>query len=55
MTKSITTTTVHIELGTAFWLLMAAIIVGLVLWSVLGSARMASIIRGSVDDTFGRY
>ena len=54
MAKSITTTTINIQLGTAFWLLIAVLIVGLVLWSVLGSERMATVIRGSVDDTFGR-
>lgn len=54
MAKSITTTTVHIELGTAFWLLVAVLIAGLVLWSVLGSERMAEVIRGGVEDTFSR-
>lgn len=49
-----TTTTVHIELGSAFWLLIAAIIGGLVLWSVLGSEKMSRIIQGGWQDAVGR-
>ncbi len=48
-----TTTTVHIELGAAFWLLIAVLIGGLVLWLKLGSEGMSRVIRGGLRDTFG--
>lgn len=50
----VTTTTVHIELGTAFWLLIALLIVGGVSWSLLGSEGMSRVIRGGLQDAFGR-
>ncbi len=40
-----TTSTVHIELGAAFWLLMAVIIGALILWSKLASEGMSKVIR----------
>jgi len=49
-----TTTTINIQLGSAFWLLIALLIVGGVLWSLLGSERLSSTIRGGFQDTFGR-
>ena len=49
-----TTTTVHIELGTAFWLLIAVLIIGLILWSKLGSEGMSQVIKDGVHDSFGR-
>ena len=49
-----TTTTVHIELGSTFWLLIAAIIGGLVLWSMLGSEGLSWVVRGGFQDAFGR-
>ncbi len=49
-----TTTTVHIELGAAFWLLMAVIIGALVLWLKLGSEGMSRVLGDGVKDAFGR-
>lgn len=49
-----TTTTVHIELGATFWLLIALLIAGGVLWVLLGSERLSSVIRGGFQDAFGR-
>ena len=49
-----TTTTVHIELGTAFWLLMAVIIGGLVIYLKIGSGGMSRVLTGGVKDAFGR-
>jgi hypothetical protein len=49
-----TTTTVHIEMGTAFWLLMAVIIGAIILWLKLGSEGMGRVLSNGVKDTFGR-
>ena len=49
-----TTTTVHIELGSTFWLLIAKLIGGLVLWSVLGTEKLSGAIKGGIQDTFSR-
>ena len=48
-----TTTTVHIELGAAFWLLIAVLVCGLILWSKLGSEGMSRVLSGGVSDAFG--
>ena len=47
-----TTTTVHIELGTAFWLLVAVLIGGVILWSKLGSEGMSRVLSSGVRDAF---
>lgn len=49
-----TTTTINIQLDTAFWLLIAVLIGGLILWSKLGSEGMSRAIRGGMSDAFGR-
>ena len=49
-----TTTTIHIELGWAFWLLIALLIGGIVLYSKLGSERMSKVLSGGIGDAFGR-
>ena len=49
-----TTTTVHIELGTAFWLLVAVMIGGMILWSKLGSEGMSRVFTTGVTDAFNR-
>lgn len=49
-----TTMTVNIQLGTAFWLLIAVAIVGLVLWYKLGSEGMSRVLSGGWQDAFGR-
>jgi hypothetical protein len=48
------TTSVHVELGTAFWLLVAVLIGGLVLYSKLGSERMSKVLRSGIGDAFGK-
>ena len=47
-----TTTTVYIQLGAAFWLLIALLIAGGVLWSLLGSEKLSSAIRSGLQDAF---
>ncbi len=47
-----TTTSVHVELGTAFWLLVAVLIGGLILYSKLGSEKMSKVLRGGIGDAF---
>lgn len=54
MTKTIRTMNVQVQLGTAFWLLIAVLIGGFILWGTLGTERLVRVIRGSVADTFGR-
>ena len=49
-----TTTTVNIELGTAFWLLIAVLVAGLILWSRLGSEGMSRVLSCGLKDSFGR-
>ena len=49
-----TTATVHIELGTALWLLIAVLIGCLVLWLKLGGEGMSRVLRGGLKDAFGR-
>lgn len=49
-----TTTTVHVELGTAFWLLTFVLIVGIVMWVKLGSEKMTKVISGGMGDAFRR-
>jgi len=48
------TTTINIQLGSAFWLLIAVLIAGGVLWSVLGSEGLSRAIRDGMRDSFGR-
>ena len=47
-----TTTTINIQLGAAFWLLIAVIIGGLVMWSLLGMEKMSRVINGGLQDVF---
>ena len=49
-----TTTTVNIELGTAFWLLLFVLIGGLILWSQLGTEGMNRVLSGGLGDACGR-
>jgi len=47
-------TTLHIELGTGFWLFLTVVVAGLTLWATLGTDRLTSVIKGSVGDAFRR-
>ena len=49
-----TTTTIHVDLGWAFWLLMAVLILGIILYSKLGSEKMNRAISGGISDALGR-
>jgi hypothetical protein len=49
-----TTTSVHVELGTAFWLLLFVLIVSIVMWTKLGSEKMSKVLSGGIRDAFGR-
>jgi hypothetical protein len=49
-----TKTTLNVQLGTGFWLLIGAILLGLVLWKVLGTDRLASTIRAGWRDAVGK-
>lgn len=48
-----TMTTIDIQLGTAFWLLLFVLIVGGVMWATLGSEKMVKIVPGGWIDAFG--
>lgn len=48
-----TTTTIDIQLGTAFWLLLFFLIVGMVVWAKLGSEKMGKIVPGGWKDALG--
>jgi hypothetical protein len=50
----VTTTTINIQLGTAFWLLVALLIAVGILWLVLGNEGMSRAIRGGLQDSFNR-
>ena len=41
-----TTTSIHVQLGTAFWLLLFVIIAGIVMWTKLGSEKMGKVLEG---------
>jgi len=43
-------TTVHVELGTAFWLLIVVLIGGLVVYSKLGSYKVSKVINSGIGD-----
>ncbi len=49
-----TTTSIHIQLGTAFWLLLFVLIVGIVMWTKLGSEKMSKVLSGGIRDAFNR-
>ena len=53
--KAITTTTsIHVQLGTAFWLMVVVLIIGLVMWAKLGSEKMGKVLSGGIGDAFNR-
>lgn len=47
-----TTTSIHVQLGTTFWLLLFVLIVGIVMWTKLGSEKMGKVLRGGIRDAF---
>ena len=49
-----TTTSIHIELGAIFWLLLFMIIVGIVMWTKLGSEKMSKVLSSGINDVVGR-
>ncbi len=49
-----TTTSIHVQLGTAFWLLLFALIIGIVMWAKLGSEKVGKVLSGGIGDAFGR-
>jgi len=49
-----TTTTINIQLDSVFWLLIAVLIGGLIMWSLLGSDKLSRAIKGGFQDAFGR-
>ena len=49
-----TTTSIHVQLGTAFWLLLFVLIIGIVMWTKLGSEKMGKVLSGGIGDAFGR-
>ena len=49
-----TTTSIHVQLGTAFWLLLFVIIAGIVMWAKLGSEKMSKVLSGGIRDAFNR-
>ncbi|MFC1953513.1 hypothetical protein ACFLWR_05230 [Chloroflexota bacterium] len=49
-----TTTSIHVQLGTAFWLMLFVVIIGMVMWAKLGGEKMGKVISGGIGDAFGR-
>ncbi len=49
-----TTTSIHVQLGTAFWLLTFVLIVGIVMWAKFGSEKRSKVLSGGIGDAFGR-
>lgn len=49
------TTTISIQPGTAFWLLLFVLIVGMVMRVTLGNEKMDKIMPGGWQDAFGRW
>ena len=49
-----TTTSIHVQLGTAFWLMLFVLIVGIVMWVKLGSEKMSKVLSGGIRDAFNR-
>lgn len=48
-----TTTSIHVQLGTAFWLLTFVLIVGVVMWAKLGSEKMGKVLSRGIGDAVG--
>jgi hypothetical protein len=49
-----TATSIHIQLGTAFWLMLFVLIVGIVLWAKLGSEKMSKVLGGGIRDVLNK-
>lgn len=49
-----TTTTINVELGTAFWLMMLVLIAGIVLYSKMGPDKMRRVLNSGIGDAFGK-
>ena len=49
-----TTASVHVELGTAFWLMVFVLIVGIVMWAKLGSEKISKMLSSGIRDAFYR-
>jgi len=49
-----TTTSIHVQLGTAFWLMVFVLIMGIVMWAKLGSEKMSKVLSGGIRDAFNR-
>ncbi len=49
-----TTTSIHVQLGTAFWLMLFVLIVGITMWAKLGSEKMSKVLSGGIRDAFNR-
>ena len=49
-----TTTSIHVQLGTAFWLMVFVLIAGIVMWAKLGSEKMAKVLSNGIGDAFNR-
>ena len=50
----VTTTSIHVQLGTAFWLMVFVLIIGIVMWAKLGSEKMRKVLSSGIRDAFGR-
>ena len=48
------TTSIHVQLGTGFWLIVFVLIVGIVMWVKLGSEKMSKVLSGGIRDAFNR-
>ena len=48
------TTSINVQLGTAFWLMVFILIIGIVMWTKLGSEKMSKVLSGGIRDAFNR-
>ena len=49
-----TNTSLHIELGTGFWVLIIVLVIVGILLATLGPSRLRSVIEGGIGDAFRR-
>ena len=43
-----------VKLDWGFWVLLAVLILGIILWKFVGSEGLSRVLQGSLQDTFRR-
>lgn len=49
-----TTTSINVQLGTGFCLIVFVLILGIVMWAKLGSEKTGKVLSGGISDVFNR-